>query len=179
MKACISSFQGVATQSSVDQAISRLYELVNAKTNADLARKLGIDQSTISSWKARGRVPKRFVDFLDAGEVGQPQIQVELQERAQTIALARSTLLRREVASSGDVDKALAEFMDLKPFWLVMKPAAQELRLKMETLQLDLQTAQALLLNEDLRYPDATEQRVARNLAEDFEDNSWLKDYQK
>ena len=165
-------------ESSVEQTITQLREVVGAKTNAELSRKLGIDQSTISAWRARGRVPKRFVDFLDEDVEAKPQIWAELQERAQTIALVRFTLLMHDTAVSGDVDKAMTEFMDLKAFWLVMHRAVHELRLKMENLKLDITAAQALLLQEDLRDPSSTKVRVTECLAEDIKDNSWLAAYE-
>lgn len=162
-------------QNSVDATIAGLRGAVSAGTDAELARMLGVDQSTISSWRSRGRVPERFVKMLDTGkktgldEV--PQVWGELQERAQTLALIRFTLIRNEVAQSGDVDRALGVFLDLKPFWLVLHRSVHELRIKMETLRVDLKTAQALLMQEDLRDPKTTTRRVERQLEEDIADN--------
>ncbi|AVL53257.1 hypothetical protein CEP88_11995 [Roseobacter denitrificans] len=101
----------------------------------------------------------------------------ELEERGQSIALVRFTILRQKIASSGDVDTALPVFLDLLPFWLVMHRAVHELRLKMEALKVDLKTAQALLMQEDLRDPQATLDRVANQLEEDLKDNPHLKEW--
>ena len=54
--------------SSVDATIAGLRGAVSAGTDAELARMLGVDQSTISSWRSRGRVPERFVKMLDTGK---------------------------------------------------------------------------------------------------------------
>ena len=168
-------------QSSVDATIAGLRGAVSAKTDAELARMLGVDQSTISAWRARGRVPERFVKMVDgaakAPSSEAPQVWGELQERAQTIALVRFTLIRREVVFSGNVDKALGLFLDLKPYWLILNRAVHELRLKMEASRVDLKTAQALLMQEDLRDPVLTTGRVEQQLAEDIADNPWLEGY--
>ena len=166
---------------SVDATIAGLRGAVSAGTDAELARMLGVDQSTISSWRSRGRVPERFVKMLDtgkkAGSAEAPQVWGELQERAQTLALIRFTLIRNKVAQSGDVDRALGVFLDLKPFWLVLHRSIHDLRLKMEALRVDLKTAQALIMQEDLRDPEATTRRVERQLEEDIDDNPWLAGY--
>ena len=72
------------------------------------------------------------------------------------------------------MNKALAEFLDIKPFWLVMNRAVHDIRAKMEALRLELSTAAALVLQEDLRDAEATADRVASQLAEDIADNPWL-----
>ena len=112
-----------------------------------------------------------------AGSTEAPQVWGELQERAQCLALIRFTLIRHNVAQSGDVDRALGVFLDLKPFWLELHRSIHELRIKMKTLRVDLKTAQALLMQEDLRDPEATALRVEQQLEEDIADNPWLAGY--
>ena len=152
-------------QSSVDATIAGLRGAVSAKTDAELARMLGVDQSTISAWRARGRVPERFVKMVDgaakAPSSEAPQVWGELQERAQTIALVRFTLIRREVVFSGNVDKALGLFLDLKPYWLILNRAVHELRLKMEASRVDLKTAAFFHL--EAEQPHKTVEQVARS----------------
>ncbi|WP_132695442.1 hypothetical protein [Rhodovulum steppense] len=144
----------------MDATIAGLRAAANAKNEAELARMPGIDQSTISSWRSRGRVPQCFVKMLEAGDKGPgsatPQVWGELQDRAASVALVRFTLLRQELARSHDVDRALAVFLDMRPFRPVLHRAVHELRLKMEALPVDLAAAQALIMQEDLRAPDAT-----------------------
>lgn len=161
----------------VESTISDIRAVVGAKNDADLARRLNIDQSTISSWRSRGRVPSRFVKLLEAEPVPSREVWPELHDRGTAIALARYTILRNEVAMMGDVDKALPAFLDVKPFWIVMHRAVYDLRAKMDALNVDLQAAAALLLQEDLRSPQDTAKRVAAMLAEDLADNPQLGDW--
>lgn len=163
----------------IEATLAELRSVVGAKNDAELARRLKIDQSTISSWKARGRVPQKFTKLLEESEAKPqpPEVWPELQDRATAVALVRFILLRSELARSRDVDQAIATLRDLKPFWLAMHRAVHDLRAKMEALGTDLGTAEALLFQEDLRDPDATAERVRAQLAEDLSDNPWLGDY--
>ena len=168
-----------AAMSQIESAIANLRAVVGAKNDAELARLLSIDQSTISSWRSRGRVPLRFTKMLEAPSFqtnpSPPEgVWPELQDRATAVALARYVLLRRGIVNGGDMNKALAEFLDIKPFWLVMNRAVHDIRAKMEALRLELSTAAALVLQEDLRDAEATADRVASQLAEDIADNPWL-----
>lgn len=166
----------------VDATIANLRSVVNASSNAELAQKLGVDQSTISSWRARGRVPNKFIKFLrepaniSSAEMG--DIWPEMTSCATAVALVRYTLLRHEVASSGEVDRGLSVFLTLKPWWFVVHRAAHDLRSKMEALGIDLKTAQALIMQYDLRDPAATAGRVEQQLAEDLHDNPLLLNYE-
>ena len=78
---------------------------------------------------------------------------------------------------SGNVDQALPVFLDVKPFWFVMHRAVHELRIKVDALHIDLPTAAALLLQEDLRDPSETAKRVTLMLAEDLNDKPQLRDW--
>ena len=171
-------------QQSVDATIQNLRGAVSAKSDAELARTLGIDQSTISSWRARGSVPQKFVKLLRlngssaaSGPIDWSTLEAwpELQERSRAIGLLRFTLLRSDVARSGDVDRAMNVFIDQKPFWLMIYRAAHDLGVKMQALGVEMKTAQALILQDDLRDPDATARRVAKHLAEDIAHNPGLK----
>lgn len=130
----------------VESTINNLRTVVGAKNDAELARRLQIDQSTISSWRARGRVPSRFVKLLEAEPIPSHEVWPELHDRGTAVALARYAILRNEVAMGGNVDKALPTFLDVRPFWIVMHRAVHDLRSKMDALHVDLQTAAALLL---------------------------------
>jgi len=159
----------------VDATIGDLRRAVHAQNDADLARKLGIDKSAISGWRARGNVPRRFLKMLNAPEPGSPveamQVGGEVQNCAQRIALVRFVLLRETLATSQDVDQSMRVFSELRPWWLVMFRAVQDLLAKVEALRIDLGTAQALLMQEDLRDVQATARRVEAQLAEDLADN--------
>lgn len=162
----------------VSATISALRAVVGAKNDAELARRLKLDQSTISTWKARGRVPKRFLKLIEASGVEGPvpshEVWPALHDRATAVALVRYVMLRKSLATSGSPDKALAAFLDVRPFWLIMNRCVIELRGKMELLAVDLPAAAALLIQEDLRDPDATAERIAAQIEEDFSDNPHL-----
>lgn len=166
---------------SVDNTIAGLRRVVSADSDAELARKLGVDKSTVSGWRARGRVPARFTSMLEAPSEGTlldlRNISGELQERAYPIGNLRFVLLRQDIARSGDIDRALPLLRDMLPYWLVLHRAVHDLLKRVEMLQVDLETAQALLLQEDLRDPDATALRVERDLQEDMTDNPTLRSY--
>lgn len=158
-------------QQSVGDTIEELRSVVGAQNDADLASKLGVDKSTVSGWRARGRVPSRFVKLLEAEPIPAYDVWPELHDRANAVALARYTVLRSEVAMTGNTDQSLPAFLDTRPFWLVMHRAVHDLRAKMEALKIDLPAAAALLLQDDLRSPRETAKRVAEMLAEDLADN--------
>ena len=156
---------------------------MNAASDSELARTLGIDKSTISGWRGRGSVPQKFVKLLRSngssaasGPIDWSTLEAwpELQERSRAIGLLRFTLLRSEMARSGNVDMAMGVFLDQKPFWLLMYRAAHDLGVKMQALGVEMKTAQALILQDDLRDPDATAMRVAKDLAQDIADNHTL-----
>ena len=158
----------------VDTIVAELRGIVGAQNDAELANKLGVDKSTVSGWRARGRVPSRYLTLLEAEPVPSHDVWPELHDRGTALALARYTILRSEVAMGGEVDQALPAFLDVKPFWVVMHRAVHDLRAKMATLNVDLQAATALLLQEDLRSPNETAKRVADMLSEDLADSPEL-----
>ena len=160
---------------SVDSTIAGLRSVVGAHNDSDLATKLRLDKSTISGWRSRGRVPERFVQLLEPERVPEIDIWPELHDRGTALALARYVILRTEIVHSGDADKAIAAFLDVKPFWLVLNRAVLDLRSKVEALKIDLSAAAALLLQDDLRDPKATAARLTSHLTEDLDDNPWIK----
>ena len=118
-------------QATADDTIAGLRSMTGAETDAERARKLGVDKSTASGWRARDRVPSRFTRMLDVPRKGTlldlRNISGELQERAMPIGNLRLILLRRELARSGDVDRALPVLRDLLPCGLVLRRAVRDL----------------------------------------------------
>lgn len=161
-------------QQSVGTTIAGLRGIVGAANDAELAQKLGLDKSTVSGWRARGRVPPRYTKLLEAEQIPSIDVWPELHDRGTAVALARYTILNNQIAMSGDADKALRTFLEVKPFWIVMHRAFTDIRAKMDALNIDIQSAAALLLQEDLRNPEETAKRVGAMLAEDLADNPHL-----
>lgn len=53
--------------SDADGTIAALREHFGVQTDAELARKLRVDKSTVYSWRSRGSVPDRFARILEGG----------------------------------------------------------------------------------------------------------------
>jgi hypothetical protein len=162
----------------ISETIGELRRVVHASSDSDLARKLGVDKSAISGWRARGSVPKRFLKMLDtpSSSLSSAPMQIggEVQDAGHRVALVRFVLLRSDLARSGDVDQAMRLFSELRLWWIVMHRAVHDLLTRVETLSVDIATAQALLMQEDLRDPEETARRVEAQLAEDVADNPGL-----
>ena len=169
-------------QGTVDSAIAELRGVVGVKTDAELARQLKLDKSALTAWRSRGRLPEKYQTFLEQIKSGVPlqelDVWPELQAAGTRVALIRFTLLRHDLAQSGEVDHAMPVFMTLKPFWLIMYRAVHDLRLKMLALGAELKTAQALIMQEDLSNPLATSARVALQLDEDLKENPTLRGFE-
>jgi hypothetical protein len=54
----------VGLKEQVDEAIEALREKFSVASDAELARRFGIDKSTISTWRSRGRIPSRYTILL-------------------------------------------------------------------------------------------------------------------
>lgn len=167
-----------AMEATVDSVIASLRQVVGVRTDADLARQLDLDKSALAAWRARGRVPPRYQRFLEEMQRGSISkdlsVWPDLHSAAHRIALVRITLIRYDVACSGNVDQAMSVFQSLHPFWLIMHRAAHDIRIKMTALGADIRTAQALVMQEDLRDHIATASRVSAALSEDLADNPTL-----
>lgn len=165
-------------EAAVDLLIAELRQVVGARTDAELARQLQLDKSALAAWRARGRVPPRYHQFLDemrsGSFVNDLSIWPDLQSAAHRIALVRFTLIRKDIACSGDVNKAMSVFQSLQPFWQIMHRAVHDIMVKMKVLGVDVKTAQALVMQEDLHDHVATSARVTAALQEDMEDKPTL-----
>lgn len=49
----------------IEENLARLRKIFGAANDAELARALKLGQSTISTWKSRGRIPDRVLSILD------------------------------------------------------------------------------------------------------------------
>jgi transcriptional regulator with XRE-family HTH domain len=167
----------------VQATLNGLKRAMSAQNEAELARRLGIKQSTISSWEQRGRVPQGFAQMVEASgvndtrrvSVGPDTIPKEIQELSHPIALMRFALLHGDLIRNGDFDAVLPTVRNMVPFWLILHRAVYDLMTRNRELCVDPATAQALVLQEDLRAPDETRQRIEAELAEDIADNPHLK----
>ncbi|MFZ3505991.1 LexA family transcriptional regulator [Vibrio harveyi] len=54
---------------SCDIEIEQLKELTNTKRDVELAETLGLAKNTVSNWRARGVVPRKYINMIYSGEV--------------------------------------------------------------------------------------------------------------
>jgi len=109
----------------VDHAIARLRQAVSAKTDAELAARLNVDQSTVSAWLARGRVPDKYLKKYAGADNRSPILSApkgldEIESRSHSIALVRFLILRRDEIGSKSINPTMSLFMNMRPFWLIM-----------------------------------------------------------
>lgn len=85
---------------SVQDVIDALKRHLGTNSDQDLARRLSLGRSTISSWKARGAVPSRYRRILEGDE---PTFALEPKEMTEEEGLALSLAIMRLMKSHGDV----------------------------------------------------------------------------
>lgn len=141
-------------ENDVGEVISTLMHKLRADSEADLARKLRIKQSTISSWKSRGNVPSRFRDIAGGASsltlgVG-PVYWSEQEKVAFGLALFRYCRLHCKDLRSGDFASAMATAGSSGDLWSLYGEAQRELWAAVETGQDDYRSAQAVLIHRDL-----------------------------
>ena len=93
------------------------------------------------------------------------------------IALARYVILMGPQIEPSNIDNAMSLLLDMRNFWLIMYHAAEDVRSEVSVLRVEPETAQALVLQDDLRNPSATFARIKATLMEDIRDNTWLADW--
>lgn len=151
------------------EIIEALKAQFGAETDADLARRLSIDKSTISSWKARGSVPHRFRAILNGASPSffatSPMSWGEHEKTAFEIALFRFTRARAEVALEGDYKKCLEAFTGSGEFWVLMLEAQRQLRDRQSDGRHSPDTAQALVIHDLLTEGEAAIVRDSQLLA--------------
>jgi len=138
----------------VEETIDQLKAIMDAESDADLARKLRIDRSTIASWKARKRVPARFSEIL-TGESAQfvlapPSKWGSHEEFAFRLALFRLARAMADVVVEGDFRTNLQVFAKSPLFWKLMVEAQKDLVNRQNDGQNNESTALALLIHDDL-----------------------------
>lgn len=158
--------------SEVERQIAELRAHMNADTEADLARKLRIDQSTISTWKSRGSVPKRFLSIVEGGASHQlidhpPLMWGEHETEAFALALFRFARLTGEVALSGDYRSAVECFPTTSPgFWFLVSDAQNDLMAAKRGANQGFHTTRLLLMHEDIEMGAAAIERDRQRLGD-------------
>lgn len=77
----------------IEGILEQLKLKLDASTDSELARKLGVDRRTVSGWRTRGKVPKRNLGIIDGASKNAysapPEIRGEHEKVAFRLALLR------------------------------------------------------------------------------------------
>lgn len=118
---------------SVEDVIASLKAQLGADTDTELARRLRVNKSTVSSWRARGSVPRRFLGILDGDPhqfmLAPPLKWGEHEEAAFRVALFRFCRLMLKTTDISDFRRVLRLFSGeaYPAFWLMMDAAQKDL----------------------------------------------------
>ncbi len=134
--------------------IEGLRKLFSVETDSDLAKSLRIDKSTISSWRVRGNVPPRYVRILE-GDNPKPSASAPSkwgphEVMSFRLALFRYVRARGDAVKEGDYEVLLRTFGYEEGFFNLMQDAQRNLSEKMDSTGVELTTAFALLLHQEL-----------------------------
>ncbi|CUX79373.1 MAG: Mu family bacteriophage transcriptional repressor CI [Roseibaca calidilacus] len=141
-----------------DDLIDQLKEKFAVETDADLARKLRVDKSTVSSWRRRDGLPARFQKILEVGlsaqSVQAPPLEWgEEEKKAFSLALFRYCRLYADIVKRGEF-RDLANLFPggMGAFWVLMSQAHRDLISRQGSGQHSLDTALSLCIYDDLEY---------------------------
>jgi hypothetical protein len=136
----------------VSNLIEQLRLRLGVETDAELAKGLRIDKSTISSWRSRGAVPGRYLSIL-GGAAPQtyetsPKGWGDYEVMAFRLALFRYCRARADVAQTSDFPTILQTFSFEHGFFHLMALCQSDLAQKIGQTSVPLVTAFALVLHE-------------------------------
>ena len=150
----------------VEEVLAALKRHFGVETDADLARKLRVDKSTISSWKARGSIPARYQGILEGSSsstVGVSPIKWSEHEKAAfDLALFRFSRIMTEKANLSDYVESLTYFSGLAaPDICILQDFCQR---DLAAYEQPLHTALSTAIYEDLADPQASLERDIQRL---------------
>lgn len=148
------------------EAISRLKELFGVETDAELARALKIDKSTIASWKSRGRVPQRFVDISNGDNslaLGAAPVKWSSQENAAlALALLRYATIYRPLLDNPKFEEVMRLVSRPGDLWTLFSQAQRDLVEKCDAGLPTGESALAVLVHECLSEMDQTRDEAVK-----------------
>lgn len=152
----------------VGAQIERLRLKFRAKSDVELAGKLNVDKSTISSWRSRNRVPEKYLELLKLDLrnffISPPSKWGELEKAALGLALFRVSLATKEVIEAADYHETMKTFHLSGTFWLIFSKALKDILRRQEDGGYPLESAQAMKFFDDLQEPE----RIASMVLDDF-----------
>ena len=146
-----------------EDVIAALRQRLNAKTDSELARKLGINKSTISTWKTRGSVPKRFLAIRDGASHeainAAPLGWGDHENMAFDLAVSRAMRALGRVVSEGSYQDLLTVFSTSAWLWVLMQEAQEELVRRQDERGVELRLAFSMALHDDFAAPEEAAER--------------------
>lgn len=140
-----------------ETVIEQLKAKFNVDTDVELARKLRIEKSTVSSWKSRGRVPNRFLRIL-SGEnhqfIAAPPIGWGEEEQAAfSLALFRFSRAFSDIITKGEYRSLVQLFTPASShFWWLMSEAQQDLIKRQAHSGVSVSAAATMAMYDDLEH---------------------------
>lgn len=154
----------------VGSLIEVLKRRLGVTTDVELAKRLAVDKSTVSSWRSRNTLPKRYLGILTGEDAQQtiatPPIRwAEHEEYAFRLALFRLAKALGPDASSGDYGRAWKAFRTTGGFWKLMRESQKDLAEALDSRVSSIETAFALIMHDDVTAGEAATERDAKLLA--------------
>lgn len=154
----------------VGNLIEALKMRLGASTDVELARKLAVDKSTVSSWRSRGSLPKRYMGIVTGEEEAQAVSTPPLhwgthEEYAFKLALFRLAKVLGGDATSGDYGRAWRAFRHTGGFWKLMLTSQRDLAQALDNEVSAIETALAVIMHHDIEAGEAATLRDAKVLS--------------
>ena len=151
----------------VSETIECLRDVMNATSDADLARKLQIGQSTVSTWRKRGPVPMRY-QRIAKGEhpfaYGEAPAYWSANENAALgIALTRYCRINFDAVTENDFASLLEMANYAEDLWTLLRAAREDLA---TSAGKSLHARVAELLHRDCTNPTEAAQRDRKLIEE-------------
>lgn len=154
----------------VDETISALKLRLNAESDSDLARRLGLDKRTISAWRSRGSVPQRYREIAQGehpAPIWTPPVKWgTYEELAFRLALFRFVRVRAEAVQHATVGTMYSLFGGAGAFWMLMHHAQNDIARVAAERDIEEDFAFALVIDEDITSGTRAIERDAAILAE-------------
>ena len=149
---------------SAAKVISALKVRFAVNSDSDLAKALGVDKSTVSSWKARNKVPFKYRNILvgaaNAGFISPPVRWGDRESAAFSIALFRFCAAVKDVVEDGSIEPVTEWFTSNGvPFWAVFAVALEDVDDKMQAVGRSADEARMIILANEAQHSE----RAAQN----------------
>lgn len=142
----------------IEETIGRLKDRYHVTSDSELARTLGVNKSTISSWKARNKIPARILEIIESDMVAvqSPPIQWgPFQQYAFGLALQRYTRVLADILGDLDLHQSVKLAGSSFVFFDLMGRAEGAILNLQDKGDYSYETAATMLIHEDMVDPKA------------------------